>query len=58
MSHRPYPDADRALRQVQRRLPKPAPTELQLKLAEQARSVLAAADEAVRSFAAGLHRTA
>ena len=54
MSYRPYPDADRAVRQVQRHQPTPAPTELQLRMARQAKAALAAVAEALRPLAASI----
>ncbi|MER7813814.1 hypothetical protein [Streptomyces sp. NPDC096153] len=58
MSYHPYPNADRALRQVARRAPAPQPSELQLSMAEQANAVLALAGAAFRPFLDGLRRPA
>ncbi|MFJ3984466.1 hypothetical protein [Streptomyces fungicidicus] len=62
MAHRPYPNVDRALRQLDRgRRPEP-PTEFQLRLAEQAQAALETADRlvgpVVRNFREGLSRWA
>ncbi|MFC9821359.1 hypothetical protein ACFWG6_30765 [Streptomyces erythrochromogenes] len=56
MPYRPYPNADRALRQLDRHhVPEP-PSELTLKLAAQANAVLAAVGEAFRPFRESLDR--
>jgi hypothetical protein len=62
MVYRPYPNADRALRQLDRhRQPEP-PTEFQLRLAEQAQAAMEMADRlvgpVVRNFREGLARWA
>lgn len=57
MSFRPYPDVDRALRQVARGRRLEPPSEFQLRLAEGAGAALEAAGRAFEPFAQGF-RTA
>ena len=51
MNYRPYPSAERALRQVARHAPTPELSPLQQQLAKQARAGLAAAAVAVQPLA-------
>lgn len=56
MSHRPYPDVDRALRQVARgRRPEP-PSEFQLRLAREAGAAMDAAGRVLEPLARGLRQ--
>lgn len=48
MSHRPYPNVDRALHQLDRGRTRPRPTALQKRLAKGARSALKLAGQSVQ----------
>lgn len=50
MTYRPYPDPARARRQIDRHHPAPAPTTPHLRLAEDARRALEAAEVQLRPF--------
>lgn len=53
MAYRPYPNADRALRQLDRHEPRVQPrqlSEFEQRLAQQANAALAAANAAIRPF--------
>lgn len=56
MSYRPYPNADRALRQLDRHHVQPPvpPSELTLKLAAQAHAALAALTTSLRPWREGI----
>jgi hypothetical protein len=58
MAYRPYPNADRALRQVDRHRQPAPPSEFQLSLAEQANAALEAAGRALEPFMRGIRRNA
>lgn len=58
MSYRPYPDADRALRQINRRHRPEPPSEFEQRLAVQAKAALAVLDQAAEPLFARITQSA